>query len=189
MSSGPCAHRPRRSRGGRRRRAGAALRTRTPASQDRRAARARSARALVSSSLLSPSAPHASKQKPSPAHGTRARGATRSWPAIAGGPLASAVTERPSVTVGFRASLGNALQDAVSRDPFAPLPPPGLTPRPGSLSVIRGLIAPARATFDKTVAPGVGVPTGKGPGRRGPRQGRAPSSRLWAQALAARLKA
>src|SRR5207245_8156808 len=62
----------------------------------------------------------------------------------------------PSVTVGFRASLGNALQDAVSRDPFAPLPPPGLTPRPGSLSVFRGLIAPARATFAKTVAPRIG---------------------------------
>jgi len=30
-------------------------------------------------------------------------------------------------------------QDAVSRDPFAPLPPSGLPPFPGSLSVFRGL--------------------------------------------------
>src|SRR5438132_4470143 len=142
----------------------------TQASRDPRDARARAARARVSSSYRSPSAPLASKQKPSPAHGTRARGATRSWPAIAGGPSASAVTERPSVTVGFRASLGNALQDAVSRDPFAPLPPPGLTPRPGSLSVIRGLTAPARATFDKTVAPGVG-PDGQAPWAWGPPTG------------------
>src|SRR6266550_3996054 len=92
--------------------------------------------------------------------------------AIAGGPLASAVTERPSVTVGFRASLGNALQDAVSRDPFAPLPPPGLPPLPGSLSVCHGLIAPARATFARNCSTGGGVP----------------STRLWAQAAAARLK-
>src|SRR5256885_2478686 len=142
---------------------GAAWRTPIPAFRDRRAARERPARFPVSSSSSSPSAPHASKQKPSPGHGTRARGATRSWHAIAGGTLASAVTERPSVTVGFRASLGNALQDAVSRDPFAPLPPPGLTPLAGSLSVFRSLIAPARATFAKTVAPGRGPPTGQGP--------------------------
>src|SRR2546430_549358 len=86
----------------------------------------------------------------------------------------------PSVTVGFRASLGNALQDAVSRDPFAPLPPPGLTPLAGSLSVFRSLIAPARATFAKTVAPGRGPPTGPGapgagaPAVGGPRRGRGP---------------
>src|SRR5438128_226628 len=65
-------------------------------------------------------------------------------------------------------------QDAVSRDPFAPLPPPGLPPLPGSLSVFRGLIAPARATFAKTVAPGVGAPTGQGLGGRAPRRGRGP---------------
>src|SRR5207245_1929814 len=113
------------------------------------------------------------KQKPSPVHGTRARGATRSWPAIAGGPSASAVTERPLITAGFRASV-LVFRDAVSRDPFAPLPPPGLPPTPGSLSVFRGLIAPARATFAKTVAPGVGA-LGAG-------------ARLWSQAAAARLK-
>src|SRR5438067_7164974 len=147
---------------------GAAWRTPTPAFRDRRAARERPARFPVSSSSSSPSAPHASKQKPSPAHGTRARGATRSRSAIAGGPFASAVTERPSVTVGFRASLGNALQDAVSRDPFAPLPSSGLPPLPGSLSVFRGLIAPARATFAKTVALGGGGPRrGTGPGAPG----------------------
>src|SRR5438132_7290935 len=176
MSNGPCAPRPRRSREGTRRQAGAAWRTPRPASRGQRAARAPPARARVSF-WSSSSAPHASKQKPSPAHGTRARGATRSRSAIAGGPFASAVTERPSVTVGFRASLGNALQDAVSRDPFAPLPPSGLPPFPGSLSVFRGLIAPARATFAKTVARGVGPPTGQGPR----------STRLWAQAPAARL--
>src|SRR2546423_905512 len=166
---------------------GAAWRTPTPAFRDRRAARERPARFPVSSSSSAPSAPHASKQSPSPAHGTRARGATRSRPAIAGGPFASAVTERPSVTVGFRASLGNALQDAVSRDPFAPLPPPGLPPLPGSLSVFRGLIAPARATFAKTVAPGLG-PRRAGAGGRDPRRGRGPS-RPRVQAHAARLKA
>src|SRR5438876_938383 len=74
----------------------------------------------------------------------------------------------PELTVGFRASLGNALQDAVSRDPFAPLPPPGLTPLAGSLSVFRGLIAPARATFAKTVAPGRDLRRAGAPGGRGP---------------------
>src|SRR5213078_2665787 len=81
----------------------------------------------------------------------------------------------PELTVGFRASLENALQDAVSRDPFAPLPPPGLTPLAGSLSVFRSLVAPARATFAKTVAPGRGPPTGQGaPGVGAPRRGRGP---------------
>src|SRR4029077_18703234 len=119
------------------------------------------------------------KQKPSPAHGTRARGATRSWPAIAGGRSASAVTERPLITEGFRASLDDRFQDAVSRDPFAPLPPPGLPPLPGSLSVFRGLIAPARATLAKTVARGGGCPrSGQGPR----------SAWLWVQAAAARFE-
>src|SRR5205809_6525972 len=136
----------------------AAWRTPRPASRDRQDAPGPPARAREPWLSSPPSAPHASKQKPSPAHGTRARGATRSRSAIAGGPFAAAVTERPSVTVGFRASLGNALQDAVSRDPFAPLPSSGLPPLPGSLSVFRGLIAPARATFAKTVALGGGGP-------------------------------
>src|SRR6267143_761009 len=102
------------------------------------------------------------KQKPSPAHGTRARGATRSWPAIAGRPSASAVTERPLITEGFRAPV-LVFRDAVSRDPFAPLPPPGLPPVPGSLSVFRGLIAPARATFAYNCSTGVGRRLGRGP--------------------------
>src|SRR5438132_10044756 len=164
MSSGPSAHRPRRSRGGRRHRVGEASRRPIPASRDPRAVRAPPVPVRAPwSSPSSPSAPHASKQKPSPDHGTRARGATRSWSAIAGGPSASAVTERPLVTAGFRAPL-ITIQGAVSRDPFAPLPPPGLPPLPGSLSVFRGLIAPARATFAKTVALGGG----------GPRRGRGP---------------
>src|SRR4029077_4391073 len=70
-------------------------------------------------------------------------------------------------------------QDAVSRDPFAPLPPPGLPPLPGSLSVFRGLIAPARATLAKTVALGGGCPrSGQGPR----------SARLWVQAPATRFE-
>src|SRR5438552_3698051 len=149
MSNAPSAPHPLRFRAGTRRQAASASRTRTQASRGRRGARARPAPARgphFSSSPPSSLACLPPKQKPSPDHGTRARGATRSWPAIAGGPSASAVTERPLLTEGFRASL-LLVQDAVSRDPFAPLPPPGLTPLPGSLSVLRGLIAPARATF------------------------------------------
>ena len=44
-------------------------------------------------------------ERPRPILGTRARGATRSRPAVAGGPSASAITERPLVTVGCRAPL------------------------------------------------------------------------------------
>src|SRR5438093_9280305 len=138
----------------------AAWRTPRPASRDRQDAPGPPARAREPWLSSPASAPPASKQKPSPAHGTRARGATRSRPAIAGGPSASAVTERPLITAGFRASLvARGLQDALSRDPFAPLPPPGLPPVPGSLSALCGLIAPARATLGQNCSHAVRPPT------------------------------
>src|SRR5437667_140535 len=137
-----------------RRPAAGASRTPRPASRGQRGARAPPARAFAfrAASPRSPSHPRFRANKnPRPHFGTRARGATRSRSAIAGGPSASAVTERPLVTEGFRAPL-SVLRGAVSRDPFAPSPPPGLPPHPGSLSASRGLIAPARATFKGIVA-------------------------------------
>jgi len=60
--------------------------------------RARGRLAMVATAmvLLVATDTAASKQKPSSYFGTRARGATRSRPAIAGGPSASAITERPA---------------------------------------------------------------------------------------------
>src|SRR2546428_127216 len=60
-------------------------------------------------------------ERPRPILGTRARGATRSRPAVAGGPSASAITERPLVTAGCRAPLTRS--PASGRRLAGPIPP------------------------------------------------------------------